>query len=129
MSASLPCCLHPPPRRFCLLCLHLPQYLVDGDWICSPTEQVVANGKGFNNHRRARARSGAGQAARAAGSAGSAQVEAGEGRRMPLACLPPPTTPLPPCPPPRRLIQPTATFTWRSRELGGSDVLLTGARS
>lgn len=52
------------------------KYLVDGEWICSPTEQVVANGKGFNNHR---------------------------------------------------LIQPTATFTWRSGELGGSEVLLTGS--
>jgi hypothetical protein len=27
------------------------KYLVDGDWICSPTEQVVQNGKGYNNHR------------------------------------------------------------------------------
>lgn len=27
------------------------KYLVDGEWICSPCEQVVANGKGFNNHR------------------------------------------------------------------------------
>ena len=26
-----------------------------------------------------------------------------------------------------RLIQPTATFTWRSSELGGQDVLLTGS--
>ncbi|KAL4457961.1 hypothetical protein ABPG75_012826 [Micractinium tetrahymenae] len=52
------------------------KYLVDGEWICSPTEQVVANGKGFNNHR---------------------------------------------------LVQPTATFTWRSSELGGADVLLTGS--
>ena len=30
------------------------KYLVDGDWICSPCEQVVANGKGYNNHRCAR---------------------------------------------------------------------------
>lgn len=29
------------------------KYLVDGEWICSPTEQAVANGKGYNNHRRA----------------------------------------------------------------------------
>jgi len=27
----------------------------------------------------------------------------------------------------RRLIQPTATFTWRSGELGGGEVLLTGS--
>lgn len=52
------------------------KYQVDGDWICSPTEQVVQNGKGYNNHR---------------------------------------------------LIQPTATFTWRSSELGGQDVLMTGS--
>lgn len=47
---------HPPPPP-CPRSLALPpgsayfKYLVDGEWICSPTEQVVANGKGFNNHR------------------------------------------------------------------------------
>ncbi|KAL4852949.1 putative sucrose-phosphatase 2 [Chlorella vulgaris] len=52
------------------------KYLVDGDWICSPCEQVVRNGKGYNNHR---------------------------------------------------LVQATASFTWRTTELGGTDVLLTGS--
>lgn len=60
-SAALDACA-PAGRLLCprcpahlLLCLPcrpaLLQYLVDGEWICSPTEQVVANGKGFNNHR------------------------------------------------------------------------------
>lgn len=38
---------------------------------------------------------------------------------------PTPHTPHPS--PPRRLIQPTVSFTWRSSELGGADVLLTGS--
>lgn len=40
---------------------------------------------------------------------------------------PPPQHACPALPPPRSLIQPTATFSWRSSDLGGSDVLLTGS--
>ena len=119
------------------------KYLVDGEWICSPCEQVVQNGKGFNNHRCAGCCTWAGCSA--VGVAPTAELEV-QGRQacaaqqqvrwhlfLPacnswkrlLTCTPRASSPA--GRPRRSLIQPTATFTWRSSELGGHDVLLTGS--
>jgi hypothetical protein len=115
------------------------KYLVDGDWICSPCEQVVANGKGYNNHRCARRGARCVPAILPLPAAPEPLVHGAPLLSFP--CVPPlhlltpfPTACLPacllapgPCPPLRRLIQATAAFTWSSAELGGQDVLLTGS--
>ena len=73
------------------------KYLVDGDWICSPCEQVVANGKGYNNHRWGRG-AGSGRGGWCASCLGPLQLHSPSLAPL-LPSLPPPhllaSSPLP----------------------------------